>query len=342
MAEQSVLLTTTSVTEQVKLENYKGIVSARVVTGVDLFSDLFASFSDVFGGRSATYQKQLKSIYDEVMQLLTQEAVKLGANAIVGINIDHDEVSGKGKQMFMVTATGTAAYIPNYGHEAETEEITFEHEISFEKYQYEHKRLSLIYNVNQNYNHVPDYWPAILEYYPSEIMLQVFKYYFTLDFNYNNAYENVYQYFTGVDEEQAKLFLYDKLSTHNEAAQVLLQTRLTDYDRLEQLLASDAELNVKKCALFVLSGDKRKYNMKDAGAIERILSLVGETFVSRGHHDSDRWTCECGKVNKAGVAYCKSCDKDTYGFKKGEGNVEDTLAVLKERLFVLRNIFRLE
>ncbi|UKS25343.1 YbjQ family protein [Paenibacillus sp. HWE-109] len=339
MAKNGVLITTTSVNEAIKLEHYRGIVSARVVTGVDLFSDLFASFSDVFGGRSATYQKQLKSIYDEVIHLLTEEAVKLGANAIVGVRIDHDEVSGKGKQMFMVTATGTSAFIPDYGYEKEVAAAGVKDEISFEKYQYEHKRLSMINNVNQDFNVVPNYWPTILEYYSPEVMAQVFKFYHSIDYDYNNSLENVFQYFAGVEEPLAKAFLYDKLQTNGKAMTVIKQAKLTDYDFIENLLVTNTEWIVKKYALVIVSGDKRKYHVDDIGKLEKLIHLVTRTFVQRGKHDSDKWTCECGKVNKSGIIYCKSCDQDDRGFKKGEVSIEDTLSKLKENLYVLQHIF---
>lgn len=200
MSEHNVLITTTAINESIRLEHYKGIVSARVVTGVDFFSDLLASYSDVFGGRSRTYQKQLKSIYDEVMSHLTKEAIKLGANAIVGASIDHDEVSGKGKQMFMVTAIGTAAFIPDYGQVKQIAASDVKEEVSFENYQYEHKRLNMIFQVNQNIHAIPSYWQTILEFYSSEVMGQVFKLYDLIDIDYNNTVANVIQYFSGVEE----------------------------------------------------------------------------------------------------------------------------------------------
>ncbi|MFC3798115.1 YbjQ family protein [Cohnella sp. GCM10012308] len=339
MAKDNVLVTTTSLKESIELRDYKGIVSARVVTGVDLFSDFFASFSDIFGGRSATYQKQLKSIYDEVMERLTSEATKIGANAIVGVSIDHDEVSGKGKQMFMVTATGTAAFIPDYGVEKNTLPLSMQNEVSFEKYQSEYVRLNMIYNVNQDYNVVPNYWPSILEYYSPEVMSQIFKLFQTTEYDYNNSLENVFQYFMGVDEQTAKKFLYDKLNSHGKAMTIIAKTKLIDYELIENILVTNTEWIVKKYALVLVNGDKRKYHTDDIVQLEKIQDLINSKFIQRARYDSDKWTCECGKVNKTNVTYCKSCDNDDRGFKKGEVSVEDTLSKLKEKIYVLKNIF---
>ncbi|WP_167858941.1 YbjQ family protein [Paenibacillus cymbidii] len=103
------LITTTSIVDGIDIERYHGVVSARVVAATNIFSDIMADFSDVFGGKSVTYQKQLKSIYDEAIVLLSEEAAKLGANLVLGLKVDHNEISGRNKQMFFVTATGTAA-----------------------------------------------------------------------------------------------------------------------------------------------------------------------------------------------------------------------------------------
>lgn len=338
MANNKVLVTTTSIQNSIKIEHYKGIVSARVVTGVDLFSDIIASFSDVFGGRSATYQKQLKSIYDEVMELLKDEALKKGANAIVGVKIDHDEVSGKGKQMFMVTATGTAAFIPGYDQPFESASLESKDEITLERYRYEYNRLNLIYRVNQDYNVIPNDWQAIFEYYPPEIMEQVFKLYYANPIDYSNTFANVYQYFAGLDETRAKTFLYDQLRVNGKAMTIIHQAQLIDYDLIERMLATDSDWIVKKYALALVTGDKRNYHAKDVDQLEKLIDLIQSTFVQRAKHEADRWTCECGRVNKSKDTYCKSCEQDDKGFKKGEVGVEETLSKLKEKVYVLKNI----
>jgi uncharacterized protein YbjQ (UPF0145 family) len=76
-----------------------------------LFSDIFASFSDLFGGRSQTYQNHLTSLYNEAIENIKFAAYEIGANCIVGLSIDMDEISGKGKSMIMLTAIGTAVII---------------------------------------------------------------------------------------------------------------------------------------------------------------------------------------------------------------------------------------
>lgn len=105
------LLSTTSTIDNYSIEQYYGIVCHNIVIGSNLFSDIFASFSDVFGGHSGTYQSKMDNMYQEAIKNLSYKAQQRGANAIVGIKIDFDEISGQGKQMFMLCVTGTAVNI---------------------------------------------------------------------------------------------------------------------------------------------------------------------------------------------------------------------------------------
>lgn len=102
------IVTTTNSIEGYTVKRYLGVVNANVVIGTNLFSDIAASLTDVFGGRSGSYKSKLNTIYDEVMKELTEKAKSYHADAIVGLHVDFDEISGGGKSMFMVSASGTA------------------------------------------------------------------------------------------------------------------------------------------------------------------------------------------------------------------------------------------
>lgn len=107
------IITTTNNIENYSIKRYLGVVNANIVIGANFFSDFAASLTDVFGGRSNTYQNKLNTIYKEVMAELKAKAKSFQADAIVGLHIDFDEVSGGGKSMFMVSASGTAVMIEN-------------------------------------------------------------------------------------------------------------------------------------------------------------------------------------------------------------------------------------
>lgn len=109
------LLSTTSNIDNYQIKEHYGIINHNIVIGSNLISDFMASFSDVFGGGSGTYRTKMDNMYKEMMQNLSFKAESLGANAIIGINIDFDEISGQGKQMFMLSAIGTAVkVIPSF------------------------------------------------------------------------------------------------------------------------------------------------------------------------------------------------------------------------------------
>lgn len=93
------------------ITEYIGLVNANIVVGSNFISDWFASLTDVLGGYSYSYQSKLDEIYDKALKELRFKATKSGANALLGVHFDFDEISGKGKSMFMVTAFGTAVKI---------------------------------------------------------------------------------------------------------------------------------------------------------------------------------------------------------------------------------------
>lgn len=102
------LVTTTGNIEGGHIRKYIDVVSCNVVMGTNIFSDIAASFRDILGGRSASYKEQLEEAYEGVMEELVEKARQVGANALVGVKIDFDEISGGNKSMFMVSAVGTA------------------------------------------------------------------------------------------------------------------------------------------------------------------------------------------------------------------------------------------
>lgn len=102
------IITTTNTIEGRKIRKYLSVVNANVVIGTNVFSDIAASFTDIFGGRSESYRGKLELMYNEVMLDLKERASNLLADAIVGVSINFDEISGKDKSMFMVSASGTA------------------------------------------------------------------------------------------------------------------------------------------------------------------------------------------------------------------------------------------
>ena len=104
------ITTTTPSVEGKRIVEYKGIVFGEVVSGVNFVRDIAASFSNFFGGRSGSYEEELIQARQSAIREMEQRAAALGANAVVGVDIDY-EVLGADNGMLMVTASGTAVII---------------------------------------------------------------------------------------------------------------------------------------------------------------------------------------------------------------------------------------
>lgn len=104
------ILTTTPSVEGKKITDYRGVVFGEVVSGVDFVRDFAAGLSNIFGGRSGSYEEELMTARQTALQELAQRAQALGANAVVGIDVDY-EVLGANNGMLMVTASGTAVVV---------------------------------------------------------------------------------------------------------------------------------------------------------------------------------------------------------------------------------------
>ncbi|HEY9163942.1 MAG TPA: YbjQ family protein [Magnetovibrio sp.] len=87
------------------------IITAECVFGMNMFRDMFASIRDIVGGRSSASQKVLRDARRTCLTELRREALIAGADAVIGVDLDYSEISGDGKSMLMVVASGTAVKI---------------------------------------------------------------------------------------------------------------------------------------------------------------------------------------------------------------------------------------
>jgi uncharacterized protein YbjQ (UPF0145 family) len=104
------ITTTTNNIEGRPVQQYLGIVSSESIIGANVFKDLFAGIRDIVGGRSNTYEKVIEEARTNAMNELIQKAQSIGANAIIGIDLDFETVGASGS-MLMVIATGTAVKV---------------------------------------------------------------------------------------------------------------------------------------------------------------------------------------------------------------------------------------
>jgi uncharacterized protein YbjQ (UPF0145 family) len=100
-------LTTTPDIEGKSIDEYKGIVTGETIIGANIFKDIFAGIRDIVGGRSGSYERVLREAKDTALRELEENAKRIGADAVIGIDIDY-ETLGSNNSMLMVTACGTA------------------------------------------------------------------------------------------------------------------------------------------------------------------------------------------------------------------------------------------
>ncbi|WP_299105774.1 heavy metal-binding domain-containing protein [uncultured Tenacibaculum sp.] len=101
------IITTTNTIENKPAQQYLGIVTGETIIGANFIKDFFAGIRDIVGGRSASYEKVLRQAKESALKEMQDRAVQLGADAIVGVDLDYETVGPNGG-MLMVTASGTA------------------------------------------------------------------------------------------------------------------------------------------------------------------------------------------------------------------------------------------
>ena len=105
------IITTTDGVEGRRVAHYLGIVSGEAVLGTNILRDFMAGITDVLGGRATGYEEELRRAKGTALSEMTEEARELGANAIIGVDLDYEHLGGGNRSMLMVSANGTAVRI---------------------------------------------------------------------------------------------------------------------------------------------------------------------------------------------------------------------------------------
>lgn len=110
MHNKNMIITSTSNIEGRKVTKYLGIITGEAILGANIFRDMFAAVRDIVGGRSASYERELGKAREIALEDLEDWAEELGANAVIGVDIDYESF-GQSNGMMMVSATGTAVIV---------------------------------------------------------------------------------------------------------------------------------------------------------------------------------------------------------------------------------------
>jgi uncharacterized protein YbjQ (UPF0145 family) len=356
------ILSTTSTLEGYKIKKYYGTVTSHVVAGTGLFSDFAAGMSDIFGGRSESYQKQLISIKDEVLKRLKNEASVFGANGIVGLKVDFDEISGKGKTMFMVSAIGTAVQIEFLGSK---EEFNFQgsalNQVTSDLLNLEIEKKELM-NLFNKANYIPSEsdWEFITNNNVTEIFNSIIDYVNKISEVWKWDHEPHYKEFETYIKSLPEEFLMENVHElfHNsytkvrELAFTLINERdLLNIEQLKKILKSQ-KIMAKKYALKTLFNcDKRFYSKEDISEFEEIKNIVKTNFPELGERISkkklmssdevENWICpSCKKENSTEDKFCKKCGSDIRGFFEKDIRPEDVIKDIDNKLAVLKKLLQ--
>ena len=109
------IITTTPNIEGNRITEYLGLVNGETIMGANIFADIFAGIRNVIGGRSGAYENELRKAKEIAIKEMEQEAVQLGADAIVGVDLDYETITSDQGSMLMVIASGTAIKLESTG-----------------------------------------------------------------------------------------------------------------------------------------------------------------------------------------------------------------------------------
>lgn len=105
------IITTTPSVEGKRITRYLGVIAGEAIMGVNIFKDLFAGIRDIVGGRSAAYEEELEKARGAAMEDISEKARALGAEAVVGVDIDYEVIGAGSGSMLMVSISGTAVVV---------------------------------------------------------------------------------------------------------------------------------------------------------------------------------------------------------------------------------------
>lgn len=348
-----VQLTTTSSVDGWVIEDYCGLVTASLVAGTGLFSDFAAGLSDLFGGRSGSYRKQLVALQSEVLDELKQQALGLGANWILGVRLDFDEISGKGMQMFMVSAQGTAVVARGTSSTASSAPVG--RVVRAAELASGLLRSELVNKVNAGQIDLtsPASWEAISENGVDEaVPLALRHVHFHQDRGYaaevENAQRRALDFFRALPVLKLQQRLHDSLADaelEEVASHFIVDLNVVDLGWVLRHLEAD-EFRLKRAALQLLSGTAISYGLADLELMDGIVARLATTFPERvGHTEKkgvfsrsteQRWVCGCGTDNSLSNDNCSKCDCDKRGLRQSDLTPEAAADRISSQLGFLR------
>lgn len=360
---KDILVVTTSTVEGLNIQHYIKPVSAHLVAGTNVFSDFLGSLTDVFGGRSQTYQKQLNSLYQEAIERIKVAAFEVGANCVVGLKIDMDEISGKGKSMFMLSAVGTAVIVEKPIADKASASNTIEKmdHVGVDRINVlRHKKEILEKAATDSLALTDEVWNFVTANQVDEIfpfLLKRYSYIFINDPMNHEAIDKFYKqltnYVDSLPETKRLDLVYNSFNNQHERVastlkKIIKELNLFDYGHIMDLLRSE-NFQGAKYGITISTYDQSFYNKEDLNQLKKLKEFISDNFKERGTRSTKKqllsskekevWTCECGKTNDVDQ-HCSGCENDIYGFKRKELKPYEAVSYLEEKIVLIEEYIK--
>lgn len=331
---EDVLITTTPILENIEIQRYIGPLTANVVLGVNFFADFAASLTDIFGGNSETYQSKLDSLSDDVVKLIKLKASRMGANAIVDYKLQFNEISGKGKQMFMVSATGTACVITMPVYEV-IENIG---QISY--HQIRHQYFITLYRKKLEAKSplTEKDWEQINTLNISELAPELTNEYFRVKTEENDDYNfAAYRdYFSSKFEEYLNKLSRTEISEivfrHLEYNPELVAELAIKYNLFDpKIVTNQITSGNLDTAIELMRSHKDYYTKEDLMEMKHIISLI-DNLPDKGafqtaksglfsKKEEEIFMCPNGHKNSKETSFCTTCGQNIKGLSAYQDNI---------------------
>lgn len=321
--KSNIIVTTTNSIEGCCIKKYLKTICSNIVIGTNVFSDIAASFTDFFGGRSDIYRRKLDIIYDEALKELEQKAIKIGGNAIVGFRVDFTELSGKDKSMFLVSASGTACEI-----DLKTGVIDSRKTIFADELEQEITKINLIDSINDGKRINSSQINFLIMHPLLEIANQIINRYIEFlsissDDGKEEAQklEDIIRAYTKKDIVPIVYNFYEE-TKNIHITKLIKNCNLFDARRILHLCNKDINL-----AIEVLSANADEYNTEDLALMKQIVEkLTTVSFLGKIESVKsgllgkmqEKYICPNGHKNDIDATFCTSCGLNIYGFNSDQ------------------------
>lgn len=348
-AVRDVLIATTDTIPGWEVYAYVGLISTHSVIGTGFFTDLAASITDMFGVRSGSYRNKMLEVEADILDELRSKAYGLRAEAIIGVRIDDDEISGGGKSMMMVTAAGTAvrarpiAARDSAAKPSNTLVSAAELALLIERERIMRRLDGPLESVGDST------WDFVIQNRVADAASALMRYYDSYPHSAGTG-ERIRAFVRSLPAPSAAAALYGALRSgkyHSQklAIELIHELSLFDLNFIHELLNSPDE-SVRHEALQVTTADKVYYSGADVDDFRELIDLIKSRFpvvASFGEGKSllgtpkRVWKCQCSAKNDQNVQACGRCGRDVYGFRDDEISPPTAVDALTKRIKALSN-----